>query len=637
MNIFKTVIIFQEPHQRTDLPRGELLSILELLYEEMKYEVIEINSINVNNNVPRWLINDSKTNIHADKDHFDYELEYLLKDENSNMALIYFLEQCTVIHSNFLIDNLEVIKRAAYIQSIGEEIFLTEWDSLSVDYITNKFIEFGKNKKKYYPINFYTKSENDTHNEKLELILIDDKRFHIGDLSFKVAKEKIIKEYDNALQNLNIINSGDGNIFVLKDSVKKRLVGSLVNLYQERNVFEFAIGYLSLFKKDNPIHLLDNLNEAKPFWAGIFTTPHRLINSMLNLAKLNKGSSVVDPFCHTGTVAIEAAQLGCNITCADISEPLGAEDNFKFLCSGSEHFRKVKTELSDICNDFQAHRAYYDLASDSATINSHGMPEVSNDMQIEKLLQKNNFELIDLNTLSNRLFFYIVRRYELQRIRGFDSEYQEGVEKVKEFLALNVDEKLPPKGGYDLCSRQFIEFERAFNSTGNPILKKSDLEFKDIFCDSHYLTPRIGIHHLTNEFNAKFIKADITKGIDQYGINKSSIDAVVTDPPYGYGEGLAKEEIKDLYINLFEKSFYWLKSDGFLVFCALDKVKTGRTKGLLFTEDIIMLANKIARKNKIKFLSRNIYPLSQNIPIYYWKSKYALNRSIIVFNIFKDK
>ena len=52
---------------------------------------------------------------------------------------------------------------------------------------------------------------------------------------------------------------------------------------------------------------------------------------MLSLAEVGPGGKVLDPFCHTGTVAIEAACLGATSLNADIKESQGAQDNCDVL------------------------------------------------------------------------------------------------------------------------------------------------------------------------------------------------------------------------------------------------------------------------------------------------------------------
>jgi SAM-dependent methyltransferase len=61
--------------------------------------------------------------------------------------------------------------------------------------------------------------------------------------------------------------------------------------------------------------------------------PPKLAQTMLNLAQVKPGESVLDPFCGTGTVLQEAALLGCPIYGSDISERMVryTRDNIAWL------------------------------------------------------------------------------------------------------------------------------------------------------------------------------------------------------------------------------------------------------------------------------------------------------------------
>jgi hypothetical protein len=414
------------------------------------------------------------------------------------------------------------------------------------------------------------------------------------------------------------------------------------DFYPDRNLTEYAICYLSNFKRDNLIHELDSKNEAKPFWAGIFTTPHRLMNAMLNLGKVKKDHVVVDPFCHTGTLAIEASQIGCKVICADIAEIQGAADNYEFLCKGSDNFLRLVNALHGLVKASpDVLKQLNDLASESAVLNVHGIPEIDDRMRIDRIMNRLSGREGDLSRLENRLFFYILRRYELNRKRQFNDEFGESLEMVRQYLGKQTiteqegDDKLEYYNGYFHFSRQMKAFEAAFKTEGVPIVKATHREFKDLFEDSQYPSTRIGFVSIADS-SPDFLERDILQSFDKYGIGKDSLDAVITDPPYGYGEDLKKQQIYDIYRALFEKAFGWLKDGGHLVYCTLDKVRTGRIEGLLFTEDIIKLCNEVAAREKIEFVSHSIYPIRREPSfLFYWKSKWALNRAIVALKISK--
>jgi len=56
----------------------------------------------------------------------------------------------------------------------------------------------------------------------------------------------------------------------------------------------------------------------------------------------------------------------------------------------------------------------------------------------------------------------------------------------------------------------------------------------------------------------------------------------------------------------------------------------------MFTEDIIGMANNVAKNMGIVFIVTSLHPVIRGpLFTYYWKSKYALNRSIIALQILK--
>jgi tRNA G10 N-methylase Trm11 len=626
---YKTVFVFQAGIDRTNLQRAEFISLLELLHDGVSYDIVDLDDLRTKSkNTIRFL-------------RFDTPVLPII--QKYFVAHITFLRQSAIVLSNFRLNVIEMVRRAGYIHSTGELVFVSKWEALDDKSISNALSDFCILKEEYFPYHFYTDSDNRSHKLNLDPLLIDNKRYHIGVSSFRKANDLIQREHENALKKNNIQKRGDGDIFIYKDAHEGMTGGCLNNFYVDRNITEYAVCYLSRYKKDNPIHTLDSLSEAKPFWAGIFTTPHRLMNAMLNLAKVRKEHIILDPFSHTGTLVIEASQIGCKTICCDIAEVQGAKDNYNFICKGARNMRILSDAIREIVeNKKHLHKFFNDLASESAILNVHGLPEIADDKKIENIINKYIGSETDLNIVENRLFFYIVRRYELNKKRQFE-EYNEASAMVrkylgnkKDFQATGTDPSPDLFSGYYHFAEQMEAFEDAYRNTGISMVTSSHAKFKQLFEDNQYTESRVGYVNLASE-EPRFFCKDILDNFDNYGIIDNSIDAVISDPPYGYGEDLSQETIENIYINFFEKSFRWIKHGGHLVFCALDKVKTGRVEGLLFTENILRICNRIASKQKIEFITHNIYPIKKDpFSLYFWKSKWALNRAIIVLKISKQ-
>jgi tRNA (guanine10-N2)-dimethyltransferase len=73
--------------------------------------------------------------------------------------------------------------------------------------------------------------------------------------------------------------------------------------------------------------------------------PPKLAQIMLNLAQAEKGSTVLDPFCGTGVVLMEATLRGCQVIGSDISQKMidYTEENLKWL---SEVYETPSTIVS---------------------------------------------------------------------------------------------------------------------------------------------------------------------------------------------------------------------------------------------------------------------------------------------------
>lgn len=626
---YKSAFVFQEGIDRTNIQRAELLALLEMFYEDLSYEIKQLDSPQAREGF-------------GNGDVISFEEPVLDSVDEGRIAQIIFLKQSAIVFSNFEIELVSIVARAGYIQSAGELIFLSKWESLSEETVTDKLNKFCFQKSAHFPVNFYVKSENRDQYQKLDSILIDDTRYHIGPSSFRLARARILKNHEEALHGHSIETKGDGVIFMYKDAQLGQSREFLRDFYVDRNLTEYAVCYLSHYKKENFIHILDSKSEAKPFWAGIFTTPHRLMNAMLNLGKVTKDQLVLDPFCHTGTLAIEASQIGCDVVCADIGEVRGAADNYELLCKGADNFENLTNAMGRLIeSDSNVLKKWNDLASESAILNSHGLPEIDPAKKIDLIIDILHGQDGDLNVLENRLLFYIVRRFELNRKRLFEDEFGESLEMARQYLGTKTNEgdsKGPgPKyyNGYYHFSKQSRAFEDAFKKDGIPVIRANHSAFNDLFEDHQYLSNRIGyVSHAQSI--PRFLTRDILGNFSDYGLDENSLDALVTDPPYGYGEGLEKGQIRDIYANLFSKAFRWLKHGGHLVFCTLDKVRTGRVEGLLFTEDILNLCNRIAARERIEFINHNVYPIGRDEHfLCYWKSKSALNRAVVVLKIAK--
>ena len=600
MNYYSYLFVFYKNINKTNIFRGELISLIEL---QNNGNVIHIETVES-----------------ATLKFEEVSFKKINEKKDDPFINILFLPQSAIVICDFQLDIKEIIRRSGYIQSCGKFLFLKKWEDISIDLIERNVENFCKTENNWYNTVFYKSSDNKIEN-KLDSLLIDDKRYHIKNKSFNNAVTDINENLKRKRKELNLKNRNE-HIFIYLEKDDTKSDSLLSDLYYDRNIIDYGVCYLGEYKKDNPIHEMDDLREIKPYWAGIFTTPHRLMNAMLNLAKVNENSTVLVPFSHTGTLAIEASNIGCKIIASDIMGTVGAKDNYDFLCKGSNNFKILVDTLDNHINDKELSTKLLDLIDDSIFLNNQGLPETK-DNNIEKTLPEH----------SERLYFYIMRRYAMELRRGADI----GVKSVQDFVKKYINKLDKDKyiQGYDLFGEQLELFENVYYENSEPIITLN-IENDKYFIDSYYKSKRVGYINKKQENYPIFQKNDICDSEDNYNIKENSIDAVITDPPYGYGEGINVDKVREIYTKLIEKSIKWLKPNGYIIICALDKVKTGRTENLLFTEDIIDIINITAKKNKVKFTIDDILLTSKHLKsVYYWKSRYALNRSIISVQINK--
>lgn len=88
-------------------------------------------------------------------------------------------------------------------------------------------------------------------------------------------------------------------------------------------------------------------SNLRPFFSPISLHP-RIARAMVNLARIKEGYSLLDPFCGTGGILIEAGLIGLNIIGSDIDEKMvkGTKGNLEF--SGLRKYRVLKSDIGEI-------------------------------------------------------------------------------------------------------------------------------------------------------------------------------------------------------------------------------------------------------------------------------------------------
>jgi tRNA G10 N-methylase Trm11 len=93
-------------------------------------------------------------------------------------------------------------------------------------------------------------------------------------------------------------------------------------------------------------------DETRPFMSAEISTSPKICRTLLTLAGARPGDTVLDPFCGTGTLLMEAAMLGMKCIGVDIEQSMvqGAGQNLKWLGSGLGEWLDFKLIKGDARN-----------------------------------------------------------------------------------------------------------------------------------------------------------------------------------------------------------------------------------------------------------------------------------------------
>ena len=95
--------------------------------------------------------------------------------------------------------------------------------------------------------------------------------------------------------------------------VKLREPNSLVRMVASKNDIYIAVEKFKLNKK----HFVESKPHKRPFFYPGSMSP-KLARCMVNLSRVTEGQLLLDPFCGTGGILIEAGLIGCKVVGSDI-------------------------------------------------------------------------------------------------------------------------------------------------------------------------------------------------------------------------------------------------------------------------------------------------------------------------------
>ena len=280
----------------------------------------------------------------------------------------------------------------------------------------------------YYKI--LTKRLGYTH-EVHELILKSSIETLIEDISsvdwsnyitetFAVRVKRFNSEIDTVATERNagsVILSNCDNI-----KVKLRNPKSLVRLVAFENTVYVAVEKIKLNKK----HFEESKPHKRPFFYPGSMSP-KLARCMVNLSRVKEGQLLLDPFCGTGGILIEAGLIGCKVVGSDIYwkmkngtainlEHYGITDYRTFNLDVRE--LKMYEKVASVVTD-----PPYGISTSTGDIEGNDIfkeffHSIYNNMKDDAYLCMASPHYVDLNPMMDEVGFELVEQYSIKMHRS---------------------------------------------------------------------------------------------------------------------------------------------------------------------------------------------------------------------------
>ena len=169
-------------------------------------------------------------------------------------------------------------------------------------------------------------------------------------------------------------------------------------------------------------HFYDLKPHKRPFFYPGSMSP-KLARGMVNLSRAKKGSTVLDPFCGTGGILIEAGIIGAKVIGTDIDEKMvrGTRKNLEFcnikdykIFQGDARYIKLHNKVDAIVTD-----PPYGISASTAGVDSKKIYEESL-VSMQGLLKDDGYicmatpHYLDIHELVSHTKFKIIEQYEIR-------------------------------------------------------------------------------------------------------------------------------------------------------------------------------------------------------------------------------
>ena len=169
-------------------------------------------------------------------------------------------------------------------------------------------------------------------------------------------------------------------------------------------------------------HFYDLKPHKRPFFYPGSMSP-KLARGMANLARVKKGSIVLDPFCGTGGILIEAGIIGAKVVGIDIDEKMviGTKKNLEYcnikdyeVFQGDARYMELPYKVDAIVTD-----PPYGISASTAGVESKKIYEDSL-LSMQEILKEDGYicmatpHYLDIHEIVSHTKFKIIEQYEIR-------------------------------------------------------------------------------------------------------------------------------------------------------------------------------------------------------------------------------
>ena len=504
-----------------------------------------------------------------------------------------FYTSCIVSVPNCLeLDLMEICYQSGYIHSCGENVYTRNIQKAKYDSFVEKLENYFLHYNSCLDFIMYTHEEypiknkiyiNNFEKNGLDEIKFYQQKYYMQDMSlFEVAarlnEDKRLKGKISVTSKRDIKNKNNNECIWL---IIDRSIGKDLKYPGDK---KYYICYKQIYINENPFHIFD---EDKPGWINHVTIPHTLAGAMLNIGRsgcinTEQKYQVIDPFVGSGTTFLESLKYSdVEFHGGDISR-ISQDSSILNL----EFFSQDISELENIADFILVYIKYISSEKCNIILKDLNLEEkrVSLDenrnivvaFQFALISIEEKFK-VDEKTFSEE-FNNIIAELEKNVSSCVKYEKKEAVRKKKKIVN-RKNLKLICKIWALVTWKTYKRNEYLFNSNRNlKLIDESFEEFKALYyrivsfinlrkrCETAFENSRVEERLITYfgkytkgcSVNYKFLLQESKRNIVRIQSNidvidflhqyeKTKVDLIITDPPYGFNTVEEKEKFSKWY------------------------------------------------------------------------------------------